>query len=253
MKKLIFIATLAFFASSAAGEGISHAKDQFVKGNEAYKAGDYETALNHYLEAEPNVEGLEINYNLGNAYFKLGQIPESILHYERALRFAPANEDVLYNLSLANDLIVDKIEVLPKSKLSIWWKTFRYSMGPDGWAEICILLALVSVLLYLLFYFGRSKGLRRFGFFGALVALFFAVLSYTLAVSAENYRYAEKSAIVFTDKVDIKSEPRGGSVNVFVLHAGTKVELLGQEGEWYEIEIASGAQGWIHENELKVI
>lgn len=253
MKKALFIAVLLFQTPWIFGENLSYARDHFVKGNEAYKAGDYEAALNHYLEAEPYTEGRDINYNLGNAYFKLGEIPESILYYERALRFAPSNEDILYNLSLANDLIVDKIEVLPKSKLSIWWKTFRYQLGPDGWARICILLSFATVFLFLLFYFGNRKGWRRLGFFGAILGFIFMILAYTLAVSAENYRYADKSAIVFTYKVDIKSEPRGGSMNVFILHAGTKVQLLGKEGEWYEIEIASGAQGWIHENELRVI
>ena len=253
MKKLIVFFWVLFLSSMAFGQSLDYARDQFSLGNEAYMKGDYETALNHYLEAETKTEGLAINYNLGNAYFKLGDIPESILHYERALRFDPSNEDVQYNLSIANDMIVDKIETLPKSKLQIWWKTFRYSLGPDGWAEICIGLALASVLLFLLYYFGGSKALRRFGFFGGLVTFIFLILTYTLAQSAENYRYAEKSAIVFTDKVDVKSEPRGGSVNVFVLHAGTKVEILSQEGEWYEVEIASGAQGWIYQDELRLI
>jgi len=253
MKKLIVFFSVLFLSSISFGQSLDYARDQFSQGNEAYMKGDYETALNHYLEAETKTEGLAINYNLGNAYFKLGEIPESILHYERALRFDPSNEDVQYNLSIANDMIVDKIETLPKSKLQIWWKTFRYSLGPDGWADICIGLALASVLLFLLYYFGGSKALRRFGFFGGLVTLLFLVLTYTLAQSAENYRYAEKSAIVFTDKVDVKSEPRGGSVNVFVLHAGTKVEILSREGEWYEVEIASGAQGWIYQDELRLI
>ncbi len=253
MKKFILFFSAYTLAFAAIGQSLDYARDQFTLGNEAYMKGDYETALNHFLEAEPGTEGLAINYNLGNAYFKLGEIPESILHYERALRFDPSNEDVQYNLSIANDLIADKIEVLPKSKLQIWWKTFRYSLGPDGWAEICIALALVSVLLFLLYYFSHSTGLRRFGFFGGILTFIFLVLTYTLAQSAENYRYAEKSAIVFTDKVDVKSEPRGGSVNVFVLHSGTKVEILSQEGEWYEVEIASGAQGWIYQDELRLV
>lgn len=253
MKKLVVFFSAFLISALAIGQSLDYAKDQFSLGNDAYMKGDYETALNHYLEAEPNTEGLGINYNLGNAYFKLGELPESILHYERALRFDPSNEDVQYNLSIANDLIVDKIEVLPKSKLQIWWKTFRFSLGPDGWAQICIILSIVSVLLFLLFYFSHSTNLRRFGFFGGLVAFVFLLLTYTLAQSADNYRYAENSAIVFTDKVDVKSEPRGGSVNVFVLHAGTKLEILSQEGEWYEVEIASGAQGWIYQDELRLI
>ncbi|MFT6998462.1 MAG: tetratricopeptide (TPR) repeat protein [Cryomorphaceae bacterium] len=253
MKKLIVFFSALFVSVLAIGQSLDYASDQFSLGNEAYMKGDYETALNHFLEAEPNTEGLAINYNLGNAYFKLGEIPESILHYERALRFDPSNEDVQYNLSISNDLIADKIEVLPKSKLQISWKTFRFSLGPDGWAQICIFLAFASVLLFLFYYFSHSKNLRRFGFFCGLLAFIFLILTYTLAVSAENYRYAQKSAIVFTDKVDVKSEPRGGSVNVFVLHSGTKVEILSQEGEWYEVEIASGAQGWIYQDELALI
>ncbi|MCH2216094.1 MAG: tetratricopeptide repeat protein [Flavobacteriales bacterium] len=253
MKKLFFLLIIIGFSYELSAQGIDYAKDQFSLGNDAYMKGDYETALNHFLEAEPNTEGLAINYNLGNAYFKLGQIPECILHYERALRFDPSNEDVQYNLSIANDLIVDKIEVLPKSKFQIWWRTFRYSLGPDGWAKLCIALALVAVLLFLLYYFSHSTNVRRLAFFGGLIGFLLLVFAYTLAVSAENYRYAEKSAIIFTDKVDVKSEPRGGSVNVFVLHAGTKVDILSREGEWYEVKIASGAQGWIYQDELKLV
>jgi tetratricopeptide (TPR) repeat protein len=252
MKRVFFLISFAISLGLGAQQ-LDYAKDQFNLGNEAYMEGDYEAALNHYLQAEPNTEGLAINYNLANAYFKLGQIPESILHYERALRFDPSNEDVQYNLSLANDLIVDRIDVLPKSKFQIWWRTFRYSLGPDGWGKLCIALSLFAVLLFLLYSLSASSNLRRFGFFGGFLATVFMVLSFTLAQSAENYRYAQKSAIIFTDKVDVKSEPRGGSVNVFVLHSGTKVEILSQEGEWYEVEIASGAQGWIYQDELQLI
>jgi len=253
MKKILLLLLILGQFGQAFSQGLDYARDQFELGNEAYKEGDYEKALNHFLEAESNTEGVAINYNLGNAYFKLGEISESILHYERALRFDPGNRETQYNLSIANDLIVDKIEVLPKSKFQLWWRTFRYSLGPDGWAVWCIVLAISSVLLLLLYYFSQSSNLRRLGFFGGTLTFILVILAYTLAVSAENYRYAEKSAIIFTDKVDVKSEPRGGSVNVFVLHAGTKVEILSQEGEWYEVEIASGAQGWIYKDELKLV
>ncbi len=253
MKKTLLLSLVILCSFIGSAHNLSVAKDQYNKGNEAYMKGDYESALNHYLVAEPHTEGFAINYNLGNAYFKLGEIPESILHYERALRFEPSNEDALYNLSLANDLIVDKIEVLPKSKLNIWWRTFRYGLGPDGWAKLCILLSIVGISLLLLFYLSGAVTWRRLGFFGGIFALIFGVLAYTLAVSAENFRYGEKAAVVFTDKVDVKGEPRGGSLNVFVLHAGTKVDLLNTEGEWFEVRIASGARGWIHSNDLRVV
>ena len=59
------------------------------------------------------------------------------------------------------------------------------------------------------------------------------------------------AAIVFTDKVDVRSEPRIESTQVFVLHAGTRVKLLSQDGTWYNIEISSGNKGWIEIAELE--
>ena len=226
---------------------------EFELGNDAYRQGDYETALDHYLLAEPQLEGLAINYNLGNAYFKLGQIPESILHYERALKFDPDNSDVLYNLSLTNDLIADRIESLPQSRFSREWESFRYETGPDGWAWISIVWSVLSAALLFLFFLGRGKGWRRLGFFAGVIAAALAIASFSLARSAENYRYSEHAAIVFSQKVDVKSEPRGGSINVFTLHSGTKVHILSKEGEWYQVQIASGNRGWMHQNELRII
>ncbi len=227
--------------------------EEFELGNDAYRQGDYETALDHYLLAEPQLEGLAINYNLGNAYFKLGQIPESILHYERALKFDPANSDVLYNLSLTDELIADRIESLPQSRFSREWESFRYETGPDGWAWISIGWSVLSAALLLLFFLARGKGWRRLGFFAGLIAAALAIGSFTLARSAENYRYSEHAAIVFSQKVDVKSEPRGGSINVFTLHSGTKIRILSKQGEWYEVQIASGDRGWMHQNELVII
>lgn|SRR5690554_2391690 len=229
------------------------AVSEFERGNDAYRQGDYETALDHYLLAEPHFEGFAINYNLGNAYFKMGRIAESILHYERALKFDPANKDLLYNLSLANELIADRIESLPKSRFSREWESFKYETGPDGWAWISIVFSLLASCLFLLFFLGPGKAWKRLGFFGGIIAAVLTVTSVSLARSAERFRYAERAAIVYSPKIDVKSEPRGGSVNVFTLHAGTKVKILEKEGEWYEIQIANGSRGWIHQNELGLI
>lgn len=245
--------TVEAFQAPSENRVSQDASEEFQMGNAAYKEGDYATALDHYLLAEEHLEGLAINYNIGNAYFKLGQIPESILHYERALKFDPDNGDILYNLSLARELIADRIEALPKSKFSREWQAFRYEIGPGGWAAVSIGFSALAAALLLLFYLGRGKGWRRLGFFGGLIALGLTVGAYTLARSAQNYRYAEHAAVVFSPKVDIKSEPRGGSINVFTLHAGTKVHLLGKEGEWYEVRIASGDRGWVHQNDIRVI
>lgn len=232
---------------------LNHAKDLFEKGAESYKAGDYETALTFFKEAEERSTGFAVNYNLGNTYFKLNNIKESILYYERALKFRPANEDVIYNLRLANDLIVDRIENLPKSKLNRWWRDFRFGMGPDGWGSIAIVLAFLSALLILLYTLRLKSGIRRFGFYSGVVAIVLMVLSISLAQSAKNFRVENISGVIFADKVDVKSEPRDESTNILVLHAGTKVHIIDEDGEWYEIKIASGDRGWLKSETVEEI
>lgn len=228
-------------------------KTAFRQGVDAYLEANYEVALDYFALAAEESEGAALHYNLGNTYYKLNKIPESILHYERALKFEPANEDVRYNLRLANERIADRIERIPKSKFALWWEDTRYGMGPDGWAWIGVGLSMAATLLLVLFAFGKNPGWRRFGFFAGFLCVALLVATYVLSSSAESYRYGKVSGVIFADKVDVKSEPRPASSNVFVLHAGTKVELLGSEGDWAHIAIASGSKGWVPSDVLEEI
>lgn len=251
--KHIALLLLTVTCLTASAGNTENARAAFERGTEAYKNGEYLEALAYFKEAETDTEGFAINYNLGNTCYKLNKIPESILYLERALKFDPANEDARYNLRLANERIADRIESLPKTKLALWWEDFRFGMGPDGWAYITVILSIAAALFFFLFAFGKNSGLRRFGFFTGLICVFLLIAGITLSSSAEAFRYTPFSAVIFTDKVDVKSEPRRESTEVFVLHAGTRVSLLRSEGDWYHIEIASGNRGWIKEEDLRKI
>lgn len=253
MKKLIYIIVFALSGLHTAAQDLNTAQAAFEQGNEAYKTGEYKEALEYYKQAAEETKGVTINYNLGNTYFKLDNLPESILYYERALKFEPANADVLHNLQLVNSLIVDRIDNLPESRLNIWWKEFRYGLGPDGWAWVSIGLASIAIFLIILYYSSLSRNIRRFGFFVGILFLILTAGAISLAQSAEKYRGSFNTAIIFTDKVDIKSEPRDGSTNVFVLHAGTKVHIVATDDEWYEVKIASGNRGWMKADDLEEI
>lgn len=255
MKIRIYILTFLFLASGLTldARDIADAKQAFEQGNEAYKQGEYEAALAFYQKADSIANGVAIDYNLGNVYFKLDKLPQSILHYERVLKYDPGHADARHNLKLANTKIVDRIKVLPKSKIEIWWNEFRFGMGPDAWALVSILLAFLSVALIICYFLPLSRNMRRFGFFTGIIGVILTVLAIALAQSSEDHRDTHHTAIVFTDKVDVKSEPREQATNVFVLHAGTKIELLEPEADWYKVKIASGNQGWIKKSDLEKI
>lgn len=85
--------------NALANNGVDYFENQFIKANEAYKLGKYDTARTLYQEIENNeIHSAELFYNIANCYFKENENAAAILYYERALRLSPADEDVMHNL-----------------------------------------------------------------------------------------------------------------------------------------------------------
>ena len=62
----------------------------YQEGNRLYQEGEFEGALASYLRlVEAGFESGAVYYNIGNAFFKLGELAQSILYYERARRPTP--------------------------------------------------------------------------------------------------------------------------------------------------------------------
>jgi tetratricopeptide (TPR) repeat protein len=103
-------------------------------GDEAYVAGLLDTAVIQYESIlDQEYVSAEVQYNLGNAYFRVGNIPQAILNYERALKLAPSDEDIQFNLRLAKLRTVDKIEAVPELWFVTRWNSFYQVLdGSDG-------------------------------------------------------------------------------------------------------------------------
>ena len=105
MKKIVFL--LWIVANSIAAQ---NADSLFVKANNFYKSGEFETAIENYKKIESqNLISSELYYNLGNSYYKLNKVGPSIYYYEKALLLNPLNEDVKKNLVFAKRLALDNI------------------------------------------------------------------------------------------------------------------------------------------------
>lgn len=230
-----------------------NAEVTFNEAGKAYSEGEFEQAIEEYLQVLEMGESAALHFNLGNAYFKSNQVARAILHYERALRIDPSDADVKYNLKLANDRIKDKIEGLPELNISRWWKDFTLSISVDGWAWLSIAFMVVAVLLLLLFFLTSLRSLRVFAFYIALFLLISSAFSYYQAGQAQQLTEADTEAIIMTPRVDVKGAPTQSGVNVFVIHEGTKVRVIREQDGWVNIRIASGNEGWILESDCEII
>ncbi len=222
--------------------------------NKLYSEAIYDSALLAYHQIlDAGFESVALYYNMGNTFFKLRDFPSAILFYEKARKLNPADPDILFNLEVANSLIVDKIEPLPQMFYRIWWNRFYAMFDADTWAWISVVVFVFTLAMALLYLVANSIVLRKIGFFAGLLFLFASIVTFGLASQKYYYTQQISEAIVFTPTITVKSSPAANSVDLFVLHEGSKVELLDRVGDWHKIKIASGSIGWLPDEALRGI
>jgi tetratricopeptide (TPR) repeat protein len=227
--------------------------ERYTAANEAFKAGQYDTAQALYSEIVQNgMISPELFYNLGNTHFRNGNIPAAILFYERALRLSPMDEDTKYNLEIARSYITDKIEPVESVFFVRAWNGFARTFSADVWALIGILLLFLMAALLTAFFVGKNRQVRQLGLLGGIALLLSAGIVFALASRAESL-LNEPAAIVFAPSVKVKSEPGLKGADQFVIHEGLKVEVLDEEGEWTRIKLADGNSGWLQSASIERI
>jgi tetratricopeptide (TPR) repeat protein len=248
--KNIIIISLLFFAFI----GTAQNTPVFDQATTSYNDGAYEIAIELYKTILDSGEhSAELYYNLGNSYYKLNDIPNSIYYYEKALVLAPNDTEILNNLGYAQQMTLDAIDTLPETGLSRFYKKITNALHSDQWAYMAVVFMILFVLLYILFYYSRYSSRKRRAFIGSITCLLISLITITFAYIAQNDANANRPAIIFTDEIGIQAEPNTTSSEVFVLHAGTKVNVLEELNDWNKIRLADGKTGWVASEHLKLL
>jgi tetratricopeptide (TPR) repeat protein len=230
-------------------------ESMFEDGNRQYQDGDYESALSSYLQVlEAGFESGALYYNIGNCYFKLGDLGRSILFYERALVENPRDDDARANLELAESLTADEIVPLPGFwvlRAVDWW----VHALPSSWLSAIVGMAYVvgmsAVVAALL---SRSRAIERWGRRIAIVAGVLVLVFGINMASIELGLGEPVEAIVLADEVSVQSAPTDDqALQVFTIHEGTKARIDQQSGQWAEIVLADGKVGWVKVEVLEII
>jgi len=221
----------------------------FLQGNRLYEAGDYREALESYAGiAAMGYESGPLYFNMGNCYYKLGETGQAILHYERAARLIPGDEDLEVNLALARLKVVDQIPELPRFGPLVLLERFVFYFPRNAlwilmWSSYAVLVA--AWIVRLLWSRGR-------GFSGKIIwagALLVILSSLCLAGQIRQEREASE-AIILSREARAVSAPGEEGIQVFTLHEGTKVRIQEISGSWVEVLLADGNVGWLKADTL---
>lgn len=245
-----YLITLIYLAIATIGWGQD--QDNFDKATTLYQKGDYTQAAAVYSSIlKSGKESSALYYNLGNTYYKLNNVPESIYYYEKALQLDPENADAKNNLIFANQMKVDAITPLPKTWVRQLSDGIVGLFSAHTWAVLSIIGVFAFVLSFLLYYFVERTALKRTFFSLMLVFLFFAIGSYTLAHFCHKQVSQTQYAILFDKTVRVFSDANAYSSEVMQLHEGTKVEIIEDAKEWVKIRLVNGKTGWTKVNSLR--
>jgi tetratricopeptide (TPR) repeat protein len=185
-----------------------------------------------------------VYYNLGNAYFKQGELAQAILAYERALRLQPSLQDAKHNLQFAQSRIIDNIQDTQSFFLSNWLQAIRNALSQRTWIILSISLFILALVGFFLFAFSQIIWLRKTAFYTSLVAFIISMAACANAGSLHQRDTLRAEAIITQGIVNAKSSPDRSGTDLFTIHEGTKVEIKEVIGEWCCVHVGNNI-GWM--------
>jgi tetratricopeptide (TPR) repeat protein len=213
----------------------------FAKANQDFSEG-------HFPEAKEGYQSLvrsghwsaNLFYDLGNAWFRLGDFGQATLNYERALALDPHHPEAEVNLRLARDE-ARALELKPnllERYLSAGTPT-QYSIA----ASIAFWLALFAAAGL---FFMRRRSARLIAliiislgvFGGAVFALY----------TRETGGNGRALAIVTGKNVQARLATADNASSVLVLPPGSEIKVLSERGDWIYAALPNDLRGWIPAN-----
>ncbi|RME48000.1 MAG: tetratricopeptide repeat protein, partial [Deltaproteobacteria bacterium] len=216
-------------------------QDLFYEANKAYEAGDFEKAAEGYEKIiGQGYENGHVYFNLGNAYFRLGEIGRAIFAYRKAEAWIPRDADLRSNLKYAREMAKDE---LPPPERGRWLRRIFFWYDRSTTRELLYAAVLFNLLfwgLMIVRFFHRGEGLRW-----ALGLSLAALLLVLLSLGARVIAGRSVEGVVIAEVATVRSGNGPNYTPRFELHAGAEFVVEGVEGDWVRIRLSNGGRGWV--------
>lgn len=217
-----------------------------AKADSAFSKRNYGMCVDLYSKLAKQGESAPVYYNLGCSYYRLDDIPHSLLWLERASRLDPSDDDIRFNLDMVRSKTIDRITPQHEMFFISAWQSLYRQMSVTEWAYAAIGTFILTLILIAVYLLCNNIVLRKTGFFGAILSLLLCILFNLLAYSQRSYFIHHTAGIIMEPAVTVKSTPEESGTDLFVIHEGTHVEIEDDTmRDWAEVSIADGKVGWI--------
>ena len=230
---------------------VSAQSASFTEANTKYQSGAFKGAIEGYESIlKSGKETAALDYNLGNAHFRLGHLGEALLFYERALKIAPRNADILWNIDIVKSAVVDRMEPADEGWIITEVKKVTDSLTINENALIlsAILLLFMGVTL-IVFVFPVLKPIIR-GLNGLILAAFLAA---AILFGVKWMEVKDPRVVILDKEVEARYGPSNKETKAFTLHEGAEAKITDETQDWFYTELENKSSGWIPKKSCEVI
>lgn len=211
----------------------------FLRAGQAYDAGRLDEAVALYEElVQRGYCPVELFFNLGNAYFRLGRMGLAALNYRRAWVLAPRDPDVAANLRFT----LDTAGALSPSPPMAMRLLQRASLSE--WAGVLVAaywIGAASLALWLLAVPNRALWIRIFLFALGVMAM----AGTGTGVWLSYWRHPE--VVIVQSGQRALFAPLENATPHFEVPEGSILRLAQRTPGWLEVD-AGGRKGWVRED-----
>ena len=206
----------------------------YENGIDAYRKGQYDLAIQEFESILlDNWDSPELYYNLGNAFYRVGNTPGAVWAFESCLKLSPTHEDAKYNLKLANLKVIDRMD-LPEPPIYLkWYLSIKEQFTPSTWINISLFILFIFSIIMTASRMTSSLILQNLR--GSIIVIFFISLFFTIHSIWTNNSL--NLGVIYATQVEAHSEPNLFSTRLFEVHEGLRVSINQTADEWVEIEL----------------
>lgn len=250
MKKYFLITIILILPISLFGNSV---QSLFELGNKSYSSKKYADAINYYEQViDSGYTSATLYYNLGNAYYKLDNIPFALLSYERADKLSD-DADIDHNLAIARLKTIDKIEPVKQIFIIDWINSISEWQNANSWSSWSVVFIWLLFIFFSLLIFSRNRTIKKSSFIAMVVSSVLFASCFYFAYTSNQDEYVKKYAILTAPSTYVKSSPDTQSQDLFILHEGAKMQILDRVGDWNKIKLINGEVGWIDRHSFRKI
>jgi hypothetical protein len=189
------------------------------------------------------VQNGRLFYNIGNIYYRLGELGKAILYYKRAEYYIPGDPNLRHNLRYLRTQRMDRVEASYTGLLSRIFYVWR-SFLPPKIKILAFAASFASIWIFGILLILKRKRWNSF----AIVISCLAVLFFLGSLIANDMVWRTKREGVIIVKEIVARRGDGEMYESSFqepLHDGTEFTLIEERAGWYLIQLTDGSSGWI--------